>query len=422
MGAMPRTGTALMREREARRNEDLVLAEHALIGERRVTIVRLAMIAVFTLNYEVVTRLLGEPRPVDPYRMAAGFAYLVFGLAMFLSLRRTRPDPAKAFWGPIVATVVDYGVLVFMAERERVTTGNIHPEMGAISFALVLCFSVCRVSLYHVVFSTVVGCAGYLAVGLAHHAFSAVTTPFVIGGLAALGLLIALTNRSLRQMFTGLRRRDNLTRFLPRQIVERVLDVGEGALRPVQAEVTVLFSDIRGFTAFSESLEPREVLEFLDDYLGHMAQIVKGHDGLVNKFLGDGLLAFWGLPDPTADHASPALRAALDMRRKLAELNAVRAARGQAQVRFGVGIHSGRVAAGMLGGADQHEYTIIGDVVNLASRIEGLTKGHGVDILVSESTWALANGRFDGRRVAEEQVKGRERPVVVYALDGTAAR
>ena len=201
-----------------------------------------------------------------------------------------------------------------------------------------------------------------------------------------------------------------------------MLDLGEAALRPVQCEVTVLFSDIRGFTAFSESLEPREVLEFLDDYLGHMAQIVKGHDGLVNKLLGDGLLAFWGVPDPAADHATPALRAALDMRRKLAELNAVRDARGLPQVRFGIGIHSGRVAAGMLGGADQHEYTIIGDVVNLASRIEGLTKGHGVDILVSESTWALANGRFDGRRVAEEQVKGRERPVVVYALDGTAAR
>jgi adenylate cyclase len=419
---MSPTGTALVREREARRNEDLVLAEHALIGERRVTVVRLAMIAVFTLDYEVITRLLGEPRVFDPWRMGAGLAYLVFALAMFVSLRRSRPDPAKSFWGPIVATVVDYGLLVFMAERERVTTGNIHPEMGAISFALVLCFSVCRVSLFHVAFSTIVGCLGYLAVGLAHHAFSAVTTPFVMGRLGALGLLIALTNRSLRTMFTGLRRRDNLTRFLPRQIVDRVLDHGEAALDPVQCEVTVLFSDLRGFTAFSETLQPREVLEFLDDYLGHMAQIVKGHEGLVNKFLGDGLLAFWGVPNPTADHATPALKAALDMRRKLAELNASRAARGLPQVRFGVGIHSGPVAAGMLGGADQHEYTIIGDAVNLASRIEGLTKGHGVDILVSENTWALCDGRFRGRRVAEEQVKGRERPVVVYALDGLAPR
>ncbi|MEO6576442.1 MAG: adenylate/guanylate cyclase domain-containing protein, partial [Polyangiaceae bacterium] len=184
-------------------------------------------------------------------------------------------------------------------------------------------------------------------------------------------------------------------------------------------EVTVLFSDIRDFTRLSESMPPREVLELLDGYFSHMARIVHAHEGLVNKFLGDGMLAIWGVPERNDDHAALALRAALDMRRTLEELNAVRVRKSQPPLRIGIGVHSGLVAAGMLGGPDQHEYTVIGDAVNLASRIEGLTKQLQSDILVSEACWQRVDGRFDGTRVSEELVKGREAPVVVYSLRGT---
>jgi adenylate cyclase len=104
------------------------------------------------------------------------------------------------------------------------------------------------------------------------------------------------------------------------------------------------------------------------------------------------------------------------MRKVLAELNAARAAVGADPIRIGVGIHTGVVAAGMLGGADQHEYTVIGDAVNVASRVEGLTKVHGVDVLVSEATWALVKDRFVCSRAGEDQVKGRTERVVVYAV------
>jgi len=108
-----------------------------------------------------------------------------------------------------------------------------------------------------------------------------------------------------------------------------VLNSGDGALAPVQREVTILFSDIRDFTSLSESLPPRAVLELLDDYFGHMSQIVMGHGGIVNKFLGDGMLACWGVPDEDPRHAVNAMRAALDMRTKLEEINAWRARRGE---------------------------------------------------------------------------------------------
>jgi adenylate cyclase len=247
-----------------------------------------------------------------------------------------------------------------------------------------------------------------------------ISSLYITVGYVLLGVLVAQTQRMLREDFTRLRRLSNLKRFLPSQIAERVYQRGDEALSPVSREVTVMFTDIRDFTAQSERMEPREVLRFLDDYFGHMSQIVRGHDGVVSKFIGDGMLAFWGVPEANPKHAEGALRAALDMRKKLVELNAARANEGLTPIHIGVGVHTGVVAAGLLGRADAplSEYTVIGDAVNLASRIEGLNKKLGTDLLVSEETFRAAGDRFDGQLLGEEHVKGRERPVVLYRVDG----
>jgi adenylate cyclase len=222
-------------------------------------------------------------------------------------------------------------------------------------------------------------------------------------------------------MFRDLRQRDNLTRFLPRQVADRVIAQGPQSLAPVEREITVLFSDIRGFTGMSEGMGPRDVLVMLDDYFGRMSQVVKGHDGVVGKFMGDGLLAFWGVPDAMPDHATRAVRAARDMRSALRELNQQRVKDGLPPIKIGIGIHTGPVAAGMLGGALQAEYTVIGDAVNVASRIEGLTKEHAVDVLLSETTWGQLGDGARTRRVAEDTIRGRKEPVVLYTLDPEAA-
>jgi adenylate cyclase len=417
--AKPRelTATTLLRLEEARRNEDLVLAESALYGERRVAWARLAMIALFAVSQEIFARAFGHHQTPDTQRVVAVALYIALAITTAIMVHRVRPDPRKALLVPIGISFADFGFFTFMGMRSYDVDGHAFPEMGVAAFALLLCFSVARYRWFHVALSTVLACVGALVAGHHAHRLHPIATPFVIGGFCALGFLIALTNASLRRSFAGLRSRDNLSRFLPRAVVDRVLAGGEASLVPVQCEVTVLFSDIRDFTRFSEALPPRAVLEFLDGYFGHMAQVVKGHDGVVNKFLGDGMLAFWGVPDRNPAHAELALKAALDMRKTLDDFNRARAGRGEPPVRFGVGVHTGTVAAGMLGGADQHEYTVIGDAVNVASRIEGLTKSLGADILVSESTWRLAGEKFRGRRLAEEKVKGRSDPVVVYALD-----
>ena len=269
--------------------------------------------------------------------------------------------------------------------------------------------------MWHVVLSVVCAEASYAVLSSYAGVFASRTTAFIMSGYAVLGVILALTNRAAGQMFRDLRRRDNLARFLPRQVAERVIAEGPLALAPIEREVTVLFSDIRGFTTMSEHMGPRDVLAMLDDYFARMSGVVKSRDGVVGKFLGDGLLAFWGAPDRLDDHAARAVEAARDMRRVVEELNAERARAGLAPIAIGIGIHTGTVAAGMLGGALQAEYTIIGDAVNVASRIEGLTKEHHLDVLISETTQAaLADGLT--RRVAEAEIRGRAEPIVLYTL------
>jgi adenylate cyclase len=325
--------------------------------------------------------------------------------------------------GQLVRAVIDYGWITFMGwwlshhEMVGAVPGDRYIN-GILLMAAMLIFAAASYNLWVVAWNVVAALASFF-ISQTIDGFSVPVDVqlFVCAAFVCVGGSVAMLSRYIRDMFLSLRKRDNLTRFLAPQVAEHVMNLGDTALAPVQREVTVLFSDIRDFTALSEKLPPEQVLAMLDEYFGHMGQIVKGREGIVNKFIGDGMLAFWNVPDRDERHALHAIQAALDMRTKLRELNEHRAVFGQPPLRIGVGVHTGMVAAGMLGGADQHEYTVIGDAVNVASRVEGLTKPLGCEILVTESTWALLGGKFAGRRVAEEKVKGREQPVVVYALE-----
>jgi len=402
---------------EAARNEEMTIAEGALAGERRASLARVAMVVMFAFSVEVVPRLEGRAVPSDLARMVIGTLYSLFAIATVIKLRRVQADPRRARVRAALLTLLDFAFVGFQAAADIRDRSGMNPEMFAAAGSILIAFTMVRTRLWHVAESVGCAVAGFVGLALWDGAISAETIVFVSSGFVALGLLVALTNRAIREMFTGLRRRDNLTRFLPSAVVDRVLRFGPEALAPVQREVTVLFSDIRGFTAIAEALPPQRVLEILDEYFGRMAQIVKGHDGVVGKFLGDGMLAFWGVPDRDLDHAAKAVRAALDMRRALIELNRERGADGWPALRVGIGIHTGAVAAGMLGGAQQSEYTIIGDAVNVASRVEGLTKTLGAELLVTEATWAQCTERFAGRRVAAEAIRGRREPVVVFTID-----
>ena len=402
---------------EAQRNEQETLAEGALQGERRAAIGRLAMILMFAAVTNLDSRV-----STDPAVAVVGAVYTIGALLTLIAVYRTKVAVVgRARWRPVVLTIIDYGLVTTMALLDIGRSGTFNPGQHVVASSIVLAFSVSRYSVYHVVLAGALATVSFGIVSAQAGELTTHTTVFVMSGYVVLTLMIGLTNRAVGAMFRGLRQRDNLTKMMPRQVAERVMRNGPAALAPVEREVTVMFSDIRGFTTMSEGMGPREVLVMLDDYFGRMSQIVKGHDGVVGKFLGDGMLAFWGVPDRLEDHAVRAVRAARDMRRALRELNQHRDKDGLPPIRIGIGIHTGTVAAGMLGGQLQSEYTIIGDAVNVASRIEGLTKDLGNDVLISETTWNQLTGTKRGDKVASVEIRGRKEPVTLYTLDSSAA-
>jgi class 3 adenylate cyclase len=187
--------------------------------------------------------------------------------------------------------------------------------------------------------------------------------------------------------------------------------------RPRNVEATVLVSDLRGFTAAVEKLEPHAALAFLNEIQGRLADCVRARGGRVDKFMGDGMLAVFGALDPLPDHAGAALGAAADIRAAVARLNSASSA-APAGLRVGVGIHSGLVVVGCVGSGERLEFTVIGDTVNTASRIEAATKDHEVDILVSETTHSLARTSDVALvPVGELLLRGRQSPLRAYRLE-----
>ncbi len=407
--AQPTKGTEIA-ALEASRNEQQVRAQGSLVGERRASIARLVMIAMFG----IIANAGGH---TDLLQTAVGATYTVFGLVTLVVVHRIKvAKPEQGMWRPVMVTIVDFTLITAMAFLDIQRGDGWGPAQHAISAAILITFSVTRMTVWHVVLSTSLAATTHMLLAGYAGVLPTQATIFVLGGMLVVGFMVAMTNRAIGPMFQSLRARDNLTRFMPRQVAERLINAGPEALAPVEREVTVMFSDIRGFTAMSEGLSPREVLAMLDDYFGRMGAIVKGHDGVIGKFLGDGLLAFWGVPDRLSDHAHRAVRAARDMQRAVRELNQHRETQGLAPIAIGIGIHTGQVAAGMLGGALQAEYTVIGDAVNVASRIESLTKEHGVDVLISETTWSQLPEPRPGERLTSAEIRGRKQPIVLYSV------
>lgn len=212
--------------------------------------------------------------------------------------------------------------------------------------------------------------------------------------------------------------RDVFGKFVDPEVRDFLLK-GELQLGGAVQHAAVLFADLRNFTGISETLPPERVVEMLNLYFERMSACIAREGGLINKYIGDAILAVFGAPNPRSDRADAALRAANAMRRELGALNAVLAERGLPPLDNGVGVHAGEVLAGNIGSSFRMEYTVIGDGVNLASRLEGLTKRLQIPVIVSDAAVSqLVNpAAFELRSVGLVRVKGKAEPVRIHALE-----
>lgn len=223
--------------------------------------------------------------------------------------------------------------------------------------------------------------------------------------------------RQLEQVERELERLQlSFARFTPATLVDKI--AAEGISHSADTrEVTVLFADIQGFTKLSEGLEPAVLVELLNGFFSRMSNAIEAHHGHVGKFIGDGLMATFGALRHNPWQSIDAAIAALSMRDALSDYNRELAANGLPRLSFGVGIHCGEVVAGILGSENLLEYTVIGDVVNLASRVQALTRSLEADILVTESVGGKLDSRFAVRKMNPAPVKGKSAEVTTYAID-----
>jgi adenylate cyclase len=222
-------------------------------------------------------------------------------------------------------------------------------------------------------------------------------------------------------MVDGLRERDKLRVTMGKYMTEEVLAhvmAGEVELGGKTLEITILFCDLRGFTTFAEKRTAQELVGILNEYFTDMVDCVMAEGGVVDKYIGDNIMAVFGAPVSRPDDAQRAVRAALKMRAALAKLNTRFAERGIEPLRFGIGLHTGEVVAGNIGSARRMEYTVIGDAVNVASRLESKTKDLETDFLISEATRERLTEEVDVVAMGEVQVKGRVAPVKIFTVKG----
>jgi adenylate cyclase len=237
--------------------------------------------------------------------------------------------------------------------------------------------------------------------------FSTVSTGFI--SFAYLTFTEGAEKRKVAHLFT---------QYVSKDVLDEVLNNYKDYLKSSagqKVEITVLFSDIRGFTTMSETSDPEEIVEMLNVHFNVMADIILNHNGTIDKYIGDAIMAFWGAPVKSADHAEQAVLAGEEMLEGLKEVNRILRDRGfKHEVNIGIGINTGTATIGNIGSERKKNYTVVGDAVNLSSRLESITKEHKTPLLFSEYTYNKIKDKIPCKLIGNVTVKGRGQSVDIY--------
>jgi adenylate cyclase len=223
-------------------------------------------------------------------------------------------------------------------------------------------------------------------------------------------------SNALMTMTHGLQ---SFRKYVPASLVRQLIELGEEVkLGGEEVELTTFFSDVAGFTSVAEMMRPQEVMSHISDYLEHLSKIILEEKGTIDKYIGDAIMAFWGAPVRQLDAPVLACRAALACQRKVVELNQVWAQAGKPLMPTRIGIHTGLAVVGNVGFTERMNYTAVGDSINLASRLEGINKIYGTQIIISDSTYQKVADQFFCRLLDIVAVKGKTQGQKIYELIG----
>ncbi|OUL30793.1 adenylate/guanylate cyclase domain-containing protein [Nostoc sp. 106C] len=214
------------------------------------------------------------------------------------------------------------------------------------------------------------------------------------------------------------RLKSTMYRYMTQELAEELLKLDDAKLGGDRKEVSILFSDIRGYTTLTENLEAEEVVSMLNEYFESMVEAVFKHKGTLDKYIGDAIMAVFGSPLPLEEHAWMAVQTALEMRHRLKDFNHCRYLANKPRINIGIGINSDTVISGNIGSSKRMEFTAIGDGVNLGSRLESVSKQYGCDIIISDNTYKPCRDNIWARELDYIRVKGRNEPVAIYELLG----
>jgi adenylate cyclase len=384
----------------------------ALLAERGrsaryLAIIRAAGLAIAIL---VILATVGDSQTRRQQAFELGL-YFVGAVALLVAIVR-RPRWAAASW---YAFAIFDTPMIFWSNYISATARGIVGPAVVSGGLLVLVASQVSMQPRLVVLTTIAVSAEFLALEWRRTpadqiVFLAMNTVMIAVVLSfVVQRILALVRRAVEDQVA----RQRLSRYVSPQVVGTVVRSGRFSVG-AKREVTLLFSDLRGFTAAAEKMDPAAVVLLLDEYRQVMLEVLFAHGGTLDKFIGDGMMAYFGAPLVQADHAARAVVCGLDMLRALDALNGRRAGRGDSPLAMGIGLHTGEVIVGDVGTGSQREFTAIGDAVNLASRIEGLTKLHGTPFLASEATRQRAGDRFAWKAMPSATVAGKSEAVATF--------
>ncbi len=231
---------------------------------------------------------------------------------------------------------------------------------------------------------------------------------------------IGVLTQAFNEMTTNLQEKEfikrTFERYVSKQLVDRMLKKkDEIKLGGEEMTITILFSDIRRFTALAERLPPKQVVDLLNAYFTCMIDVVNKYEGMVDKLMGDSVMALFGVPFPGNDDAMNSVRCAVNMQKEVKRFNKIRAGKGLPTLEMGIGLNTGPVIAGNIGSKDRMEYTVIGDSVNIAARLQGIAKPG--EVLISDATYKQVKGKVIASPLEPMSLKGKRIPVGVYRID-----